>query len=179
MSPIFDPDFQSVDMNIPTYEGRAQIQVTKMIPFRTTKDDGKGNVTEIGGVKYNLEMIGIYDDEGELETDKLKGKQVSRYTVWLHTTGGWQYGKPFLTAACGYRRNQEAEANEKVFPANKWTVEGELDAAPDTFETGNGWDIPVGQVVEVSLSVKLSENKADPDNPYKNQEFAGWAPVAA
>ena len=180
MTPIFTPDFSTVDANIPTFEGRAQVQVTKRIPFhKTGKTDNQGNVNINAGVQFNLEMVGIYDDEGDLQTDGLKGKTVSPYKVWLHTEGGWGFGKPFMMAACGYRRNEEAKANEKLFQKNDWEHQGELDAAAETFTLGKGWDLPVGNLVDVTLSIKREPSKSDPDEIYENQEYTGWAPVAA
>jgi len=176
--PVFTPDFGSVSMNMPMYEkGRYQIQVTKRTPFHKTGKEVDGVAKVSAGVRFALEMVGQFDDAGDLQTDDLKGKQVSSYTVWLHSEGGWQFGKPFMAAACGYRRNQEAEANE-FFQENEWDFAGELDADAETFELGAGWDLPVGQLVDVNMSVERSPNPADEDNPYENQEFGGWAPVS-
>ncbi len=179
MSPIFAPDFTSVDANIPVFEkGRYQLQITKRTPFhRESKADADGNVKTSAGVRFSLEMVGRYDDEGELETDGLKGKTVSQYTVWLHTEGGWQYGKPFLMASNGFNvRQDENKANEKLFQKNEWEVSGELNAAPETFEVGGGWDSPVGKVVDVTLSVDRQESNTG--EVYENQDFAAWGPVA-
>jgi hypothetical protein len=179
MTPIFTPDFSKVDANIPTFEGRARVQVMKRTPFHKTGKIVDGNVKTNAGVRFNLEMVGLYDDDGDLQTEDLKGKTVSPYTVWLHTEGGWQFGKPFMMAACGYRRNQEAEANEKVFQASDWTCKGELDTAAETFEMGAGWDLPVGKLVDVTLKIDRQPSQNDPDEVYENQEFSGWTPIAA
>jgi len=177
MTPIFNVDFSAVDANIPTFEGRAQLQITKRTPFHKTGKEVEGVVKTNAGMRYGLEMIGIYNDEGELQTDGLKGKTVSPYTVWLHTEGGWQFGKPFIMAANGYRRNQEKEANEKLFQKNDWNVVGELDAQPETFEVDKGWDLAVGKIVEVTLSIEKSPSLSDPDEIFESQEFAAWTPV--
>ena len=179
MSPIFEPDFSSVDANIPVFEGRARIQVTKRTPFhREGRPDSDGNIKTSAGVRFGLEMVGMYDDDGELETDGYKGKTVSPYTVWLHTEGGWQFGKPFMMATCGYRRNDEANANEKLFQKNDWAMEGELNADAETFTLGKGWDLPVGNLVDVSLKISRTQSTSNPDEVYENQEFGGWTPVA-
>jgi len=176
--PIFTPDFSTVDANIPMFEGRAQVQITKRTPFHKSGKVVDGNVKTNAGVQYNLEIVGFYDDEGELDTAK-KGKTVSPYKVWLHTEGGWGFAKPFLMAAGGYRRNEEAKANEKFFQKNDWNMQGELDADAETFEVGAGWDLIVGNVVDVTLKIDRQPSKTDPDDIYENQEFSGWAPVAA
>ena len=178
MSPIFTPEFSTVDANIPMFEGRAQVQITKRTPFHKSGKVVDGNVKTNDGVQVNLEIVGLYDDEGELDTAK-KGKTVSPYKVWLHTEGGWGFAKPFMMAAGGYRRNEEAKANEKLFQKNDWTCVGELDAAAETFEVGSGWDLLVGKVVDVTLTIKRQPSKTDPDEVYENQEFSGWAPVAS
>jgi len=180
MSPIFEPDFSSVDANIPVFEGRARVQITKRAGFhREGKADSDGNVKTSAGVRFNLELVGMFDDEGELQTDGYKGKTVSQYTVWLHTEGGWQFGKPFLMAACGFPRKDEARANEELFQANEWGLEGELNADADTFSLGAGWELPVSQMVDVTLKIDRQPSKTDPDEVYENQEFSGWTPVAA
>lgn len=180
MSPIFTPDFATVDANIPTFEGRARVQITKRTPFhRTGRTDDQGNVSVNAGVQYNLELVGMFDGDGELQTDGFKGKTLSPYKVWLHTEGGWQFGKPFMMAACGFRRTQEAEANEKLFQANDWEMNGELDADAETFSLGSGWDLLTGKIVDVTLKIKRTPSKSDPDEVYENQEFAGWTPVEA
>lgn len=179
MSPIFDVDFEKVDASFPMYEGRHRIQVAAREAFhKESKADSEGNVNTTAGVKFKLEMVGLFDDKGELQMDGLKGKAITPYTVWLHTEGGLQFGKPFLMACGGFRRNQNNEANEKLFQPHDWNIEGELNNPPETFSLDDGWDLQVGQLVDVSLSIKLKPNKADPDTPFENQEFAGWAPVA-
>ena len=179
MSPIFDVDFTKVDASFPMYAGRHRIQVASREGFhRESKADSDGNVKTTAGVKFELEMIGLFDDKGELQMDGLKGKAVTPYTVWLHTEGGLQFAKPFLMACSGYRRNQNAEANEKLFQKHDWNIEGELNDPPETFQLDDGWELQVGQLVDVSLTIKLTPNAADPDNPFSNQEFSGWTPVA-
>jgi len=179
MSPIFTPDFGKVDANIPTFEGRAQVQVTKHVPFHKSGKVVDGVVKTNAGVQFNLEMVGMYDDEGELQMDGYKGKTVSPYKVWLHTEGGWGFAKPFMMATCGYRRNEEAKANEKLFQKNDWEFQGELDAAAETFTLGAGWDLPVGKLVDVSLKIDRQPSKDNPDEIFENQEFSGWTPVKA
>jgi len=178
MSPIFTPDFGSVDASIPVFEGRAQVQITKRIPFHKIGKIVDGNVKTNAGVQFNLELVGLYDDEGELDTAK-KGKTVSPYKVWLHTEGGWGFAKPFMMAACGYRRNEETKANEKLFQKEDWNMQGELDAAEETFEMGSGWDLLVGNLVDVTLKISKEQSKNNPDEVYENQEFSGWTPVAS
>jgi len=181
MTPIFDVDFTKVDASFPMYEkGRYRIQVASREAFhRESRPDEKGNVNESAGVKFKLEMVGLFDDDGELQMDGLKGKAVSPYTVWLHTEGGWQFGKPFIMACGGFRRNQNKEANEKLFQKYKWNIQGELNDPPESFTLDDGWELQVGQLVDVTLSVKKTPNPNDPDEPYENQEFAGWTPVKA
>ena len=178
MSPIFTPDFGSVDANIPMFEGRAQVQITKRTPFHKSGKVVDGNVKTNAGVQFNLEIVGFYDDEGELDTAK-KGKTVSPYKVWLHTEGGWGFAKPFMMAACGYHRKDEAKANEKLFQKNDWDMDGELNADAETFSLGKGWDLPVGNLVDVSLKISRTQSTSNPDEVYENQEFGGWTPVEA
>ena len=180
MSPIFTPDFATVDANIPIYEGRARVQLTKRTPFaKESKPDDDGNVHTTSGVRFGLEMVGMFDDEGELQTDNLKGKVVTPVVVWCHSTGGWQFAKPFVMAACGFARKDEQRANEELFQDEdtSWDFAGEIDAAPDTFELGNGWDLLVGNLVDVTLSKSITKSK-DGETNFENQEYAGWAPVS-
>ena len=180
MSPVFTPDFSTVDANIPIYEGPARIQIIKRTPFATeSQPDNEGNIHTISGVRYGLEMVGLFDDDGDLQTDGLKGKTVSPYTVWLHSAGGLQFAKPFMMAACGYARNDEANANENLFQDEdtSWEHSGDIDAAPETFEIGNGWDLLVGSLVDVTLTKSVKQSK-DGETTYENQEYAAWAPVS-
>jgi len=180
MTPIFDVDFKKVDASFPMYTGRFQIQVAAREAFhRESKADSDGNVKTTAGVKFKLEMVGQYDDDGELQMDGLKGKPISPYTVWLHSEGGLQFAKPFIMACSGYRRNQDAEANEKLFQTFNWNIEGELNDPPESFTLDNGWEEQVGQLVDVTMSIRRRPNEANPDEPFENQEFSGWTPVAA
>lgn len=179
MSPIFTPDFATVDANIPIYEGRARVQLTKRTPFaKESRPDDEGNVHTIAGVRYGLEMVGMFDDEGDLQTDELKGKVVSPVTVWCHSTGGWQFAKPFLMAACGFSRKDEQRANEELFQNEdiSWEFTGDADTPAESFEMGNGWDRLVGQLVDVTLSKSVTQGKDG--ESFENQEYAGWAPVS-
>lgn len=172
---LFTPDFTSVDASIPVYEkGRYRIQITGRKPFMRIKKDEKGNETTIGGVRYSLEMFGRHDDD-EIVTEDLKGRQVSSYTVWLHTEGGWLFAKPFLMAACGYGLKEEEQANEELFGEHDWSCNGEVDAKPNTFEMGEGWDLPVGQLVDVNLSIEVQSRRDGEE--YENQDLRGWTPV--
>ena len=83
-----------------------------------------------------------------------------------------------MMATCGYRRNDEANANEKLFQKNDWAMEGELNADAETFTLGKGWDLPVGNLVDVSLKISRTQSTSNPDEVYENQEFGGWTPVA-
>lgn len=180
MTPIFEVDFKKVDASFPIYTGRHQIQVAAREAFhKESKADSEGNVKTTAGVKFKLEMVGQYDDEGELQMDGLKGKAVSPYTVWLHSEGGLQFAKPFIMACSGYRRNQNNEANEKLFQKHEWNIQGELNDPPESFTLDDGWELQVGQLLDVTLSIRRTPNEANPDEPYENQEFSGWAPVAA
>ena len=177
MSPVFTPDFASVEASIPIYEkGRYQLLITNRKPFakQVEKD---GNISDQSGVRYALEMVGQFDDDGELDTEK-KGKQVSSNTVWLHTEKAFGMGKQFLMAACGYARNQEQEANADLFQGDdiEWDHSGDYDAAPETFVLGNGWDIPVDKLVDVSMWKDVTTSE-DGNTTYENQKFGGWTPV--
>ncbi len=180
MTPIFEVDFTTVDASFPMYEGRFRLQVAERNAFhKESKADSDGNIKTTAGVKFKLEMVGQFDDEGELEMDGFKGKAVAPYTVWLHSEGGLQFAKPFIMACGGYRRNQDAEANEKLFQKHDWNIKGELNNPPESFTVDNGWEKQVGQLVDVSLSIRRRPNEASPDEPFENQEFSGWTPVKA
>lgn len=179
MSPIFQPDFAAVESSIPVFDKvRAQIQITgKKGVIRESKDQ-EGKVRVTASVQYNLEMIGAVNPEnGKLITKDYKGRTVSPYRVWLHTEGGWTFGKPFLMASCGYfPRKQEQEANEKLFQSNDWTFSGEPGDASEAIKLGGGWDLPVGRIVEVTLTKSIDNNEKTGET-YENQEFSGWTPV--
>lgn len=176
--PIFAPDFSAVDANIPIYEkGRYRVQINKRTPTMREKNDGNGKVSTSVSVRYALEMVGAFDDEGNLLTGGLKGKTVQPYNCWVHSEGGWKMAKSFIMAACGYNvKKQEGEANVELFQKHSWRVQGEIDAAANTFELGDGWDLLVGRLVDVTLSVKADrEDKAG--DKIEEQDFGGWTPV--
>ncbi len=180
MSPIFDVDFTKVDASFPMYEGRHRIQVASREAFhREGKADSDGNVKTSAGVKFKLEMVGVFDDEGELQMDGLKGKAVSPYTVWLHSEGGLQFAKPFLMACGGFRRNQNNEANEGLFQKHDWNIQGELNDPPEKFELDSGWELQVGQLVDVTMKIDRQPSNNDPNEIFENQDFSGWTPVEA
>lgn len=176
---IFTPDFSTVDATIHIYEkGRYRVKVTKRTPFAGESDDGRGNITPNGGIRYGLEMVGKYDEKGELITDDLMGKAVTPYKVWLHSEGGWGFAKPFLMAGAGYTLKQEKEANVEVFQKGEWTFNGEKDTPPDNIEIGASYNIPVGKMLDVNLSKKVTKSKKPGDDTeFENQEYGGWAPV--
>ena len=180
MSPRFEVDFTTVDASFPMWgKGRYRLQVTARDAFvGESRPDDEGNVKENAGVKFKIEMVGLFDDDGELQMDGIKGKAVSPYTCWIHSEGGWTYGKPFLMACGGFRRNQNNEANEKLFQKYDWNIDGELNDPPESFTLDDGWDQQVGRLVDVTLWTKQTPNPNDPDSPYENQEYGGWAPVA-
>ncbi len=173
---IFTPDFTTVDAAIHIYEkARYRVKVTKKTPFAGESKDEKGNVTPNGGVRYGLEMVGKFDADGELQTQDLMGKVVSPYKVWLHSSGGWQFAKPFLMASGGYVLKDEKEANAEFFQKGDWTFQGDKDTPTENFEVGASYDIPVGKLLDVTLSKKVSKGKDDQD--FENQEYGSWAPV--
>ena len=180
MTPIFEPDFTTVDANIPIFEkGRYQVKITKKTPFmREAKHPDTGDVYVSSGVRYGLEMVGQYDEEGELETDKLKGKTVSPYSCYTRTEGGWKFCKPFLMAACGFARKEEDKANAELFQENSWIINGEVGQDADAFEeVGGGWDLPLDKLVDVTLSKEVQEGKDG--ETYENQDYGSWTPVEA
>jgi len=177
MTPLISPDFTKVDAGITVYDKvRARVKVTKRTPFiNESRPDQDGNTHTLIGVRYNLELQGILDREGNLD-DELQGKTVSPFKCWMHSEGGWQFSKPFLMAAAGYTMKQEDEANEELFAANNWEIDGEVDAPPENIIVGEGFDVPVDRLVDVTLTKKVTTNKSGGDD-YENQEFSNWAPV--
>lgn len=179
MSPIFEPDFTSVEANIPIFEkGRYQVKIIKRTAFmREAKHPDTGDVYISCGVRYGLEMVGQYDDDGELQTDKIAGKTVTPYSCYTRTEGGWKFCKPFIMAACGFRRKEERDANAKLFQKYSWIINGEVGQDADAFEElGNGWDQLVDRLIDVTLSKEVVERDGE---VYENQDYGSWAPVAA
>ena len=178
--PRFDADFTTVDAGFPVHStGRYQVKVTKVTPFmKESRPDSEGNTRLTYGVNYPLVLVGRFDEDADDETlltDGYAGKQVTQVTVYTHTPGGWQFAKPFLIAVCGYNvRRQENEANEKLFQANEWHIDGEEGDPPENIEYGNGFDLPVDRLVNVTLikkeEVYLGETR-------EVQELKGWTPV--
>lgn len=174
---IFTPDFAGVESSIPVFDKmRALVKVTGLKPFFTEKVNEKNEVKRSAGVQFNLEMVAERDaTTGKLITEDRKGRTVSSYKVYLHTEGGWKFAKPFLMAALGFNpRKQEQEANP-VFQSKDWTFNGEPNAAPETFTLGSGWQIPVDQTLEVTLTKKVDRQEGKED--FESQEFSGWMPV--
>ena len=184
MTPIFEVDFSAVESSIPVYEkGRYRVQVKSKTPFikegKERDKEGKetGKIIIQSGMRYNLEMVGMIDDTGKLITKDYKGRAVSSYTIWGHTEGGWKYGKPFLMAANGYDRKDEQKANEKFFQKHKWFVKGEVGDAAENIETGDGWDTPVGKVLDVTLDKDVQHGTGPNEGKvYENQDFNAWTP---
>lgn len=174
---IFTPDFAGVESSIPVFDKmRALVKVTGMKPFFNEKTNEKGEVKRNAGLQYNLEMVAERDAAtGNLITEDRKGRTVSSYKVYLHTEGGLKFAKPFLMAAMGFNpRKQEQEANVK-FQAGDWKFNGEPNAAPETFELGTSWNIPVDQTLEVTLNKKVDRQEGKED--FESQEFSNWMPV--
>ena len=177
MSPIFTPDFTKVDASFPIYDrGRYQVKCTKVTPFtRKGEPDEDGVVKVSAGVRYALEMVGKFDEDGELQREDLEGKMVEGLVISLHTDKGWNFGKPFLMAANGYNvKEQESEANEIFFPEQDWLFDGEPDMESEEIEIGDGWHTAVDKIVDVTLSIKHSVYQGEAQT---RQKFANWSPV--
>lgn len=175
--PIFSPDFTSVEASIPIYDkGRYRVKVTKKKGFSGESKDKQGNLRLNGGIQYNIEMVGKFDATGQLVTEDFMGRTVTPYKVWLHSDGGWQYGKPFLMAGAGYTLKEEQEANEKFFQGGDWMFNGDKDTPPENMEIGKSYDTPVGKLLDVNLDRKVQKEEGT-DRTFENQEFGSWAPV--
>ena len=63
MTPLLTPDFSKVEAGFPIWEkGRYRVKVTKRTGFvRTSKPDENGSTTTQVGVRYGLEMQGMFD----------------------------------------------------------------------------------------------------------------------
>lgn len=174
---IFSPDFASVDASIPIYEkGRYRVQVTKKKPvIKEVKDKKTGNIIEQAFMQYNLEMKGQYDDKGQLVTEGFDGRSVSPFKCFIHTEGGWQFSKPFLMAASGFDvKKEEQKANAELFQTHNWMINGAAGSPPENIEVGEGWELPVNRLVDVTLQKKVSEVDG---TVYENQDYGNWAPV--
>jgi len=174
---LFTPDFAAATAGFPVYEkGMYRVKVTRRIPFVYERTDDDGNVDVVQGVHFNLEMAGRYDDEGDLETDGLAGKPVSRNTIYIHTPKALDFGKLFLMAACGYALKQQNEANEELFQGGDWTLSGDPGDDAENIELGRSWDEPVDRFVDVFLTKEVETyNNVEREN----QSFNAWAPVKA
>lgn len=180
MSPLFQPEFDQVDATIHIYDkGRYRIKSKSPKGFFFESKDDQGNVVVKGGVRITFEMVGMFDEDGEVDGEDIAGKTVSSYTIWLHTEGGWQYGKPAIMALCGYNpkdRNAEQKANEELFQDGDWGVNGEPGDPADAITLGASWNQLADRLVDVTLSRSINEEK-DGDRIFENQEFNGWTPV--
>ena len=178
MTPIFTPDFTTVDATFPTYDrGRYRVKVTEQTPFiRETQPDENGNRKTIAGVHHKLEMVGQFNDEGELDTS-LAGKPVSRYTCWLHSEGGWQFAKSFIMAVSGYDPNsEEDQANAELFQAGEWGITGDAGDTAEVIELGESWGAMVDKIVDVTLSKNVTPGEDGAEDRVE-QDFRSWAPV--
>lgn len=181
---IFTPDLAAVDAGFPIYEkGMYRVKITERTPFVAQKEDfaNPGTLKITAGIHYKLEMYGrLVDDEVE-STDEngreIRGKAVSRNTVYLHTQGGWSFSKLFIMASLGFDKNEENEFNE-FYKENKELFEfsGDPGDTPEQLEEniGQGWDAMIDRFVDVFLKKKVRIHEG---TTYEDQEFAAWQPV--
>jgi len=178
--PRFNADFTAVDAGFPVHEtGRYRLKITKTTPFiRESKPDSDGNTKISYGMNYATVLAGMFDPDAEEETlltEGLEGKQVTQYPIWLHSEGGWKFGKSFLLAAAGFNvRREEGEGNEKLFQAHEWHVDGEVGSTAENIEYGNGFDLLVDRLVDVTLVKGEKEWQGEMQD---EQDFKGWTPV--
>jgi hypothetical protein len=183
---IFTPDLAKVDAGFPLYEkGMYRVKVTGRTPFVNEREDYKnpGTTKISAGIHYKLEMFGLLDeDNGEvLSTDgngkEIRGKAVSRNSVYLHSQGGWSFSKMFLMAGLGWEKNEENEFNA-WFQANRalFNFSGDPGDSQDVLEEnmGEGWDAYVDRFVDVFLKKKVT---TDDGVTREDQEFSAWQPV--
>lgn len=184
---VFDADFTKVEASIPIYpKARYRLKCTKKTPLieerdRRDKDTGAAMKVILRGVRYAFEMFGRIDEDGNVQTKddegvNLKGRAVSTYTVWTHSEGGLKFAKPFLMAAGGFPKNKENEANSEFFQKHEWYIKGDTGADAANIQTGSGYDVPVGKLLDVSLDKSVTKDETS-GKEYENQEFNAWSPV--
>ncbi len=178
--PIFTPDFTQVDAGFPVHPaGRYQVKITKRKPFvRLKKENDQGIRETSAGIRFSLEVVGQYDEEGELDTT-LAGKPASNNAVYLHSQGGWQFSKPFVMAAFGYSKNEEDAFNE-YFQENQenFLFSGDPGDAEDNIEVGSAWDEMVDKLVNVTMTKSTRVINEDTGETEDQQEYSSWAPVS-
>lgn len=177
---IFTPDYTAVDAGFPLYDkGMYRIKVTEREPFiYESEDEEDGSVKIVAGIHYKLEMYGLLDEDGEPQENdesgrEIRGKSVSRNTVYVHSEGGWSFGKSFLMASCGWAKNEENEANADLFQAGDWTFNGEPGDEADDIELGDSWDLLVDRFVDVYLQ-KIPSSRFEGE---EEQKMSAWTPV--
>jgi len=167
--PRFTPDLSKVRASIRVFDrGDYQLKITKAEPFiNEEKDDGKGNLTQSAGCRYNVEMVGKLDASGNV-TDEFQGETVTPVRLYVHYEGGWSMTKQFLMAVLGYSREEEDKFDAE------WAANADLslDGEPDEVEAGKSWEDPVGKVVNVTLDKRLYQGR-------EQQDFRGWTPANA
>lgn len=178
MSPIFAPDFTSVDASIHIFDdkGLYRLLCTKVKPVIRESKDKKGNTTINSFVQLNLEMKGRYDSDGKLITEGFAGRVVSPFKCYLHTEGGWKYSKGMIMALAGFNiKKEEQLANEKLFQGRDWTINGEPGDPPESITLGEAWNLLVDRLIDVNLSKKI--DKTDDGKELENQDFSNMTPV--
>jgi len=180
---VFTPDFAAVDAGFPIYDrGMYRVKITAREPAVWEKNDEHGNVTIVSRVRYKLEMFGMLDDDGEVQTTDANGKEiigksVQAMDVYLHTKDAWSFAKLFLMAAFGYSKNEENEFNE-FFQENKdeFMFSGDAGDPDETLNDnlGSAWDAPVDRMVDVFLQKTLETYQGE---ERENQKMSAWQPV--
>lgn len=171
--PRFTPDMAAADSAVPVYpKGLYQVKIISHTPrvFLNRNDEVRA------AVDYRLEMVGLIDAKGKVQSKdadgtNLEGRPVRRHTLWLHTEKTESMNKQFLMAAMGWNPRdaaQEKEANETFFSAHEQWIDGEPEGE---VTCGDVYEQPEGRLVNVYLDIELYE-----DN--EQQTFSNWQPAA-
>ena len=182
---VFTPDFAAVDAGFPIYDkGLYRLKITAHAPtiYEKSDEDDPDTKVQVARIRYKMEMFGRFDDNDELVSEdengkSIRGKAVQAMDVYTHSQGGWSFAKSFLMAACGFRADEENEANELLFIAENWTFSGDPEDPEEELREnmGNYWNLPIDRFVDVYLS---KETRQRDDGSYQeNQKFSQWRPV--
>ncbi len=181
---VFTPDFAAVDAGFPMYDkGMYRVKITAVEPaIWEKKDDETGDVTVVARVRYKLEMFGLLDDEGEVQTTghdgkEIIGKAVQANDVYLHSEGAWSMAKSFVMAALGFAKNEENEFNEFYQEhRDEFAFSGDAGDPDEQLldNLGSAWLAPVDRMVDVYLQ-KATETYQGVER--ENQKMSAWQPV--
>ena len=156
----FAPDFTQVSAGIKVFpRGEYELSVTgvKALSYYKRDDDGNDTDVQVAGCQVNIQMIGRYKNDGQLDRED-EGETVAPSRLYVHSEKAWGMTKGAIMSIMGYTRDEEESFNAD-YTNSDFSVEGIGDEAV----LGGDWNKLVGQHFIATLDKRTYKGREQQD----------------